>query len=151
MKARSSWYLSLWMISQWKDRCDQFFFVLLFIAFICISANRWQLNWLIVLSGNWIYTMTKAIQSDKFMWQYQLKLFAFDVFLLLQVVTHLHTGMTLALSWISNLKTAYIFWKISSSFLIIQESGFTTKQVERSTSWHQMEAHRRDVTSEERY
>ena len=32
------------------------------------------------------------------MWQYQLKLFAFDVFLLLQVVTDLHTGMTLALS-----------------------------------------------------
>ena len=151
MKARSSWYLSLWMISQWKYRCHQFFsYFCLSLLFVFLQIE-WQLNWLVVFSGNWIYKMTKSIQSDKFMWQYQLKLFAFDVFRLLQVVIDLHTGMTLALSWISNLKTVYIFWKISSSFLISQESGFTTKQVERSTSWHQMEAHPRDVTSEERY
>ena len=100
---------------------------------------------------SWSIRWQNQFNQTSFMWQYQLKLFAFDVFLLLQVVIDLHTGMTLALSWISNLKTAYTFWKISSSFLIAQESGFTTKQVKRSTSWHQMEAHPRDVTSEERY
>lgn len=66
-------------------------------------------------------------------------------------LTGLLMKMISVLRWILSLKTTNISWKINSSFWIIQESGSTTNQAKRYTSWLWVEARPKEVTSEERY